>query len=65
MSMSTSSVPCSSLGTGEWITKDTFYNSRRIIAENWENKIKELENRIIAKVWSIIISSLEVTQGSR
>ena len=37
----------------------------RIIAENWENnsnKIKELENRIIAKIWSIIISSLVPTQ---
>ena len=35
----------------------------RIVAENWENnsnKIKELENRIIAKIWSIIISSLPV-----
>ena len=33
----------------------------RIVAKNWENnsnKIKELENRIIAKIWSIIISSL-------
>ena len=31
----------------------------RIVAENWENnKIKELENRIIAKICSIIISSL-------
>ena len=37
------------------------YNVRIIIAENWENnsnEIKELENRIIAKIWSIIISSL-------
>ena len=33
----------------------------RIVAKNWENnsnKIKELENRIITKIWSIIISSL-------
>ena len=33
----------------------------RIVAKNWENnsnKIKELENRIIAKIWSIIILSL-------
>ena len=30
----------------------------RIIADDWENNIKELENRIIAKIWSIIISSL-------
>ena len=33
----------------------------RIVAKNWENNsnnIKELENRIIAKIWSIIISSL-------
>ena len=38
----------------------------RIIAGNWENnsnKIKELENRIIAKIWSIIISSLVVGRG--
>ena len=37
------------------------YNLRIIIAEIWENnsnKIKEWENRIIAKIWSIIISSL-------
>ena len=37
----------------------------RIVAENWENnsnKIKELENRIIAKIWSIIISSLSGIQ---
>ena len=27
----------------------------RIVAENLENNIKELENRIIAKIWSIII----------
>ena len=33
----------------------------RIIAENWENnsnEIKELENRIIANILSIIVSSL-------
>ena len=33
----------------------------RIVAKNWENnsnKIKELENRIIAKIWSIIITNL-------
>ena len=38
----------------------------RIVAENWENnsnKIKELENRIIAKIWSIIISSLAGSQS--
>ena len=34
----------------------------RIVADNWENKIKELENRIIAKILSIIISSLSVVQ---
>ena len=36
-----------------------------IMAEKWENnsnKIKELENRIIAKIWSIIISSLAARQ---
>ena len=35
----------------------------RIVAKKWENnsnKIKEFENRIIAKIWSIIISSLHV-----
>ena len=39
----------------------------RIVAKNWENisnKIKELENRIIAaKIWSIIISSLSRSVG--
>ena len=45
------------------ITEDDSFNLRiiRIIAENWENnsnRIKELENRIIAKIWSIIILSL-------
>ena len=38
----------------------------RILAKNWENnsnKIKELENRIIAKIWSIIISSLRGTMA--
>ena len=37
----------------------------RIVAKNWENnsnKIKELENRIITKIWSIIISSLAVSE---
>ena len=40
----------------------------RIVAKNWENnsnKIKELENRIITKIWSIIISSLTVRLGPR
>ena len=39
----------------------------RIVAKNWENnsnKIKELENRIIAKIWSIIISSLSSSVGN-
>ena len=39
----------------------------RIVAKNWENnsnKVKELENRIIAKIWSIIISSLICAQSS-
>ena len=38
----------------------------RIVAKNWENnsnKIKELENRIIAKIWRIIISSLSRSVG--
>ena len=52
------------LVSANYVTKDNSFNLR-IVAEIWEknsNKIKELENGIIAKIWSIIISSLATTQ---